>query len=202
MNAFDLSLFHWLNGFAGHERSLDDLMIAAAKYSPFVIAAVLLACWATWRPAWQRAAALAGLAALLALGVGQLIGAAFPRARPYQVTTATVLVTHAPDTSFPSDHATLCLAVAVLLWTVSRRLGLALGVFSLLVLIARVYIGVHYPTDVIGGALLGAGGAWVTLRLARTPMIARALDTTFALLGRMHLAASSRAAGGASTGAE
>ena len=72
---------------------------------------VLVACWLRWRPEWQRAAALAGLAALLALGIGQLVGMAFPRARPYAVTTATALVPHAPDTSFPSDHATLALSI-------------------------------------------------------------------------------------------
>lgn len=189
VTGIDLSLFHWLNGFAGHQPLVDDIMIAVAKYAPVVMAVVLLACWATWKPAWQRTAALAGVAALLALGVGQMIGAAFPRPRPYQVTPATVLVEHAPDTSFPSDHATLCFAVTVVLATLSGGVGIALGIFSLTVLVARVYIGVHYPTDVIGGALLGAGGAWLTLHLARTAAIARLLDATFALLARMRIAA-------------
>src|ERR1700682_2894042 len=105
------ALFHWINGFAGHSRVLDAIMIAVANYSPIVFAVVLLGCWAQWRPDWQRAAALAGVPALVALGVGQLVGMLLPRARPYLVTSATVLVTHAPDTSFPSDHALLAFAV-------------------------------------------------------------------------------------------
>lgn len=189
MRSTDLTLFHWLNGLAGHTGWLDAVMIASATYAPAVFAGVLLVCWARWRPEWQRAAALAGVAALLALGVGQLVGIALPRARPYDVTLATVLVRHAPDTSFPSDHAILCLAVTVVLATVSRRLGAALALFSVLVLVARVYIGVHYPSDVLGGAALGALVAWLTLRLARVPAVARWIDAVFALLRRLRIAA-------------
>lgn len=189
MRSIDLALFHWLNGYAGHVPWLDALMIVSAKYAAVVFAVVLLACWLRWRPEWQRAAALAGVAALVALALGQVVGIAFPRERPYAVTAATVLVAHAPDTSFPSDHAILCLAVTVVLAASSRRLGAWLALFSTLVLVSRVYIGVHYPTDVLGGAAIGAIVAWGTLRVARVPAISRWIDAVFALMRRLHLAA-------------
>ena len=185
----DTTIFLWLNGHAGHNPGLDALMVALARYAPAIIAVVLLACWARWTRDWQRAAALAGAAAFLALGAGQLVGLALPRLRPYQVLSATVLVPHAPDTSFPSDHAILVAAVTVVLLSRSRTLGAWLILFSLLVLVARVYIGVHYPSDVVGGAALGALGALVTLRLARTAFIIRMMDAAFALLVRCRLAA-------------
>jgi undecaprenyl-diphosphatase len=195
--SFDTALFHWINGFAGHSRVLDAIMIAVANYSPIVFAVVLLGCWAQWRPDWQRAAALAGVAALVALGVGQLVGMLLPRARPYLVTSATVLVTHAPDTSFPSDHALLAFAVTTVLAMAGpslrsragRTLGAWLFAFSLVVLVARVYIGVHYPTDLIGGALLGAASAWAIVRLARVPRVARWIDAVFGMLRRLRIAA-------------
>jgi undecaprenyl-diphosphatase len=189
--SLDTALFHWINGFAGHSRVLDAIMIAVANYSPIVFAAVLLGCWAKWRPDWQRAAALAGVAALVALGVGQLVGMLLPRARPYLATSATVLVTHAPDTSFPSDHALLAFAVTTVLATVNpgRTLGAWLFAFSLVLLVARVYIGVHYPTDVVGGALLGAVSAWAVVRLAQVPRVARWIDAVFRMLRRLHVAA-------------
>jgi undecaprenyl-diphosphatase len=189
MLSIDSALFHAINGLAGRSHLVDAIMIAIANYAPIVFAVVLLACWARWRPAWQRAAALAGVAALGGLGVGQIVGILLPRPRPYLATNAIVLVAHAPDTSFPSDHAILAFAVTAVLATVSRRLAAWLLVFSVVLLFARVYVGVHYPADVIGGALLGAASGWAVLRLAQWRPIARLLDAVFGILRRLRLAA-------------
>lgn len=189
MYSTDLALFHWINGLAGRWAGLDMLMVEITKYSPIILALVLVACWARWRIAWQRGAALAGLAAMIGLGLGQLGNLIFPRSRPFVVTAATVLVPHAPDPSFPSDHAILAFAVTMLLATVNRALGAWLAVFGVLVLISRVFVGAHYPTDVVGGAVIGALGAWITLRLARIATVAHGIDAVLALLCRLKLAA-------------
>ena len=113
MNA-DIALFYSINGLTGRYPPLDALMVAAARYAPVCYALVLVGCWLMWRQRWQRAAALAGVSALLALGVGQLVGMVLPRQRPYEVlTNVHVLTAHAPDTSFPSDHAILVGAVTI-----------------------------------------------------------------------------------------
>lgn len=75
----DSTIFFWLNARAGHTPALDTIMMALARYAPVIIAITLLACWARWTRDWQRSAAVAATAALLALGVGQLVGLAFPR---------------------------------------------------------------------------------------------------------------------------
>lgn len=185
----DLALFDRINGLAGHNHGLDLLMVAFAKYAPAAYAMVLLGCWLTWRPRWQRMAAIAGGAALVTLGVGQLVGMALPRARPYLVTAATVLVPHGPDTSFPSDHAILVAAVTIVLAALSRRLGAWLAVVAVVVLFSRVYIGVHYPTDVLGGAIMGAIGGWAALRVAEVPVVRGWIDAIFLFLSKFHVAA-------------
>lgn len=185
----DTALFRWGNGFAGHHPALDAIMSAVASYAPLVVVVVLLACWGRWRRTWQRAAGLATVAALVALGVGQLLNVALPRPRPFVVMPAAVLVAHAADPSFPSDHAILVFAVTAVLATVSRRLAAWLAVFSVVVLIARVYVGVHYPTDVLGGAALGAAAGWAAVRLSRTPLVERWIATLLDQLARLHLAA-------------
>jgi len=78
----DYTLFHALNGLAGRSSALDALMIGSAKYLPVVFAFALIAVWISWRVRNQRAAFLAGVSLLIALGLGQLIGKAFPRPRP------------------------------------------------------------------------------------------------------------------------
>ena len=63
---------------------------------------------------------------------------------------------HVPENSFPSDHATLVFALAFsLLMSPLRRLGLALAVLGVGVGWGRIYLGAHYPGDILGGAVLG-----------------------------------------------
>ena len=189
---FDVALFRWVNGLAGHHPVLDAVMSAVASYAPLVVVVVLLACWGRWTRPWQRAAALAALAALVALGIGQLLGMALPRPRPFIDMPVTVLVPHAPDTSFPSDHAILMFSTTVVLASVSRRLSACLAAFSCLVLVARVYAGVHYPADVLGGAVLGAAAGWTILRLTRVHVVERWIATVLDGLARLHVAATTQ----------
>src|SRR5262249_10157248 len=57
--------------------------------------------------------------------------------------------------SFPSDYATYLFAIAASLWLISRWWGLFFGLYATLVAVARVYLGIHYPSDVLVGALIG-----------------------------------------------
>jgi len=101
------------------------------------------------------ACTVAGL--FLALGAGQLIAHSVARVRPYySIAGVHVLVARSGDFSFPSDHATMAGAVAAGLWLVDRRLGAVTAVLAVLMALARVYVGAHYPGDVVAGLALGA----------------------------------------------
>jgi len=188
--ALDTQLFLALNALAGRSAALDAVMIAVARYAPEVLALALVGLWLTWRAAHQRAAALAGTAALLALGIGQIVGVVFPRARPYEVLpSAHLLIAHGPDTSFPSDHAILAFAVAVAVWGLHRTLGAALLLFAVWTAVARVFVGAHYPGDVVGGAVLGGAVALGVWALSERRPAALAIERVFILLRRLRLAA-------------
>ncbi|HAM37363.1 MAG: hypothetical protein UU08_C0001G0043 [Candidatus Uhrbacteria bacterium GW2011_GWE2_40_58] len=79
------------------------------------------------------------------------------RERPYKVKNLKPLSRPAIETpSFPSGHATISFAAAVSIWFVDPTLGLVFSGLAILVALSRVYVGVHYVSDIIAGALLGA----------------------------------------------
>lgn len=190
-SSLDYDLFRAINGLAGRNHAIDAIVVACAKFLPVVFALALVGLWLTWRPANQRAAFLAGIAALVALGIGQLIGIAFPRPRPYVAHQVNLLISPTVDTSFPSDHATLGFAVAVLIWRYNRRAGAALLFLALLLAFARVFVGAHYPTDVLGGAVVGTLTSMAITVLSESSPLRTWLSAFFAFLARWRLAARS-----------
>jgi len=118
----------------------------------------------------------AGAAALVALGLGQIIGNIVDRARPYEtLANVHVLIDKTTDFSFPSDHATVVGAVAVGLFFVDRWLGLTAAVLAVLMAFTRVYVGAHYPGDVLAGLALG-GTVAALGQIVVVPMLRRLLD--------------------------
>lgn len=186
--SIDYSLFESINGLAGRSHALDAIMVGLARYSPEVYALALAALWLTWKQKYQRAALLAAISALVALGLGQIVGHIFPRERPYLAHHVALLITHSADTSFPSDHTTLAFAIAIAVWKFHRPAGIALFVFGLLVAFARVFVGAHYPADVLGGAVLGGITSVLVLALAERSAVRVAFDRLFLLLTRARLA--------------
>lgn len=189
--SLDYDLFRTINAWAGRSQTVDAVMVACAKFLPVVFALALIGLWLTWKPINQRAAFLAGLSALVALGMGQLVGMGFPRPRPYLAHPVHLMIAPTADTSFPSDHATLGFAVAVLVWRFNRRVGTALLLLALILAFARIFVGAHYPTDVLGGAVLGTATSLAITALSESSPLRDWLRVLFALLARWRLAARS-----------
>jgi len=168
----DARLYRAVNGFAGRTTWAHGPATAFAKGGVIVFVLLLLvAFWQARRlddPAAVAAVAWAALGTLAALGAAQVIGHAVARARPYDpIPGMHVLVARTQDFSFPSDHATMAGAVAAGVWLVSRRLGIVAAVLALLMAVTRVYVGAHYPGDVLAGAALGAAvvlSGWFLVR--------------------------------------
>lgn len=137
------------------------LVSAASVIAIAVVPVVALILLVVWIKGWSRPALLDAVAGGLAgLGVVQVIGVLAYRPRPFEIGLGLNLMNHAPENSFPSDHATLMFALGVSL-TMSplRKAGLFLLHLGLAVGWGRVYLGAHFPFDILGGAVIGAACA-------------------------------------------
>ena len=105
-------------------------------------------------------------AANIAWLITEFIKTVFPTLRPFMV-NGLVPLTLLPGTdgSFPSAHTAAAFAMAISIWLHDKRLGSVFIVAALLVGVARVWGNVHYPVDIVGGAILGAVIAFLIERV-------------------------------------
>ncbi|MFF0149462.1 undecaprenyl-diphosphatase [Amycolatopsis sulphurea] len=154
-------LFDVVNGLAGHNAALDAVMkfVAGPLIYVLAVAGALVVLAAMRGRTRGKNLWLAGQAgATLALGflVNRVLRAFAVHGRPFESRPVHQLVEHEAGVSFPSNHATAALTIAFVAgFFVSRRWGWTLGVPAALIAISRVYVGVHWPSDIICGALVG-----------------------------------------------
>lgn len=158
----DWSVAHSLNSFMASHDGIEDPLLAYVQASEALFFAMVLAVCAfargrRWAPV-RRAAVAAGLSAGLGLLVVKIITEFVYRARPFVAHPHAVhlFAGHAPDSSFPSDHATASMAIAVaILLRAKWGWGAITFVFAAILCFGRVALGFHYPTDVLAGAAIG-----------------------------------------------
>lgn len=158
---------------------------------PVLLAPVLLTCLWVWGDPERRPALLAvagGLFVGQALNVS--LGLAWYEPRPFMVGLGRTWLAHVADNGFPSDHATLAwsLGLGLILTDASRRWGVAACLLGLAAGWARIYLGVHFPVDVLVSAPVGfmAGlVARLALPMVRTWISPPAERLYEAVLGRV-----------------
>jgi undecaprenyl-diphosphatase len=161
----DWNVLHTLNDYLFHHDVVEDPLLFYINVSEalFVatLAVVFILAHGARHAAWRRATVAAVLSAGLALAIGKVISEAVDRARPFVADPHGVHLfsAHAPDPGFPSDHATAAFAIATAIVLRKRGWGIFALVAATVLSLGRVAIGVHYPSDVLAGAALGAAAA-------------------------------------------
>lgn len=120
-------------------------------------------------PRWKLASASALVAAAVALLANQVIAHLWDRPRPFTVHPALthVLSARTTDPSFPSDHAAAAFAIAFAVFVFSRRAGALFLAAATLIALSRIALGLHYPSDVVAGMLVGLGSAMLVTHAGR-----------------------------------
>lgn len=165
----DVDLLYDINGLAKDAPHWFDRTVSFVGEYGLLLAMVLLVVWCWWsvrrRGGEDAASSVAALvwapvAAALAVLVNVPIRGFVERPRPFRTHDGLdVLVSGKTDYSFVSDHATITMAIAVGVFVASRKFGVVGIGLALLEGFCRVYMGVHYPTDVVGGFALGTAVA-------------------------------------------
>lgn len=155
----DAWLLQRLNGLAGRVAPLDVLLIGAARFTS--IAEVLLVLLLPVAAGWRGLVALtrAAVALQVATVFVQALRGTLPRSRPYLAGNARQLVPRRPGPSFPSRHVASAFALALPALRAHPLLGRSMLCLAVLLGVARVYGGVHYPSDVLAGAAIGIASA-------------------------------------------
>jgi len=164
----DLYLFQHINGFAGKSACIDSLAIFFAEYLQyFLIAVLLFFLIKDFKKYLPMAIGGIAAAALARFGIVELIRFLWHRARPFVENNVSLLFNHDDSYSFPSGHAAFFFALSAVVYHYNKKTGVLFFVASLLISISRVFGGVHWPSDILGGIIVGLFSAWLILLLNR-----------------------------------
>jgi undecaprenyl-diphosphatase len=163
MEALNHTLFLLINASAQPDSVAVALAMLFGEYAIWLVPLTLVVRWLRSNDIVRQRLIEASASALLALLTAQIIGVMWPHPRPFMIGLGHTLIVHGADSSFPSDHLTFLWAVAfsLLMHPEARRAGWVLALLGLPMAWARIYIGVHFPFDIAGAALVSGISAWV-----------------------------------------
>ncbi|HUT96274.1 MAG TPA: phosphatase PAP2 family protein [Candidatus Paceibacterota bacterium] len=152
----DLYLFEKINGLVYASKALDYIGMFFADYFQYIIGAIIiiLLLWKKNRIMILSAAISVFLSRLV---IAEIVKIIIQRARPYVVleTANKIIFENADFKSMPSGHAAIFFALAMAIYFYNKKLGVFFFVSAILISLARIFCGVHWPSDILVGVIIG-----------------------------------------------
>jgi len=163
---FDIYIFELINQYAGKSEYVDYLAIFFAKYLPYILAFVLLIFLAKnfnkYLPLILRAVGAGILARFIFTEAIRLF---WEKSRPFIENNVNQILEHSFSASFPSGHASFFFALSTVIYAYNKKAGTSFFVASFLISISRVFSGIHWPADILAGAIIGIISGWLVLKI-------------------------------------
>ncbi len=151
----DYRVFKWINQLSGRCSPIDSFMILLSNKVRYVFIFVLIFMWFKNKP-YKKVACNALVSAAIAFVINPLVKLFYFKPRPFIKRRVGILIPAKADSSFPSKHTLLVFAISSTIFLYQRSLGLIMSILSALTGFSRIWVGHHYPSDIIGSALIAA----------------------------------------------
>lgn len=155
MRGLNEDLFRWVNELSIDHGYLNPIFIGLAEYTVLLAALVCLFVWFQNRSRYNRAMVVsAGLTFVLAELLGKIAGVFYFNQQPFaEMSRVNLLIQKEVNNSFPSDHTIFIFSICVIFWLFHKRHMYWL-IIACAVGFSRIWVGVHYPFDVLAGAVI------------------------------------------------
>jgi undecaprenyl-diphosphatase len=167
----DWRLEHAIYEVSLHHHWVGSLFHGIEQASIPVMVVITAALWFVGRPGsnrkWKLACACGFLSAAIGYVIAFVIHHLYDRPRPYEAHTIAHPWSSSTDASFPSDHTTVSFAIAFAVLAFDSVVGVLFLVIATIIGVGRLFIGAHYPGDVLMGVAIGAVAAIVAVRWLR-----------------------------------
>lgn len=160
LSEINIELFRMFNDLGKEVMFLNPIMIFFAKYMKYFLLFGIIMYWFT-RERENRIMIISSIFAFVVAEVfGAIAGSIHSNNQPFaELSNVNQLIGHAIDNSFPSDHAIEFFSICITFLLFKKNLRYVWLAIAILVSISRVWVGVHYPADILVGAILGIIGA-------------------------------------------
>ncbi|PEA89593.1 undecaprenyl-diphosphatase [Bacillus thuringiensis] len=156
ITSIDDQIFYFINERVKKSFIIDNIMIFLAEYAQFIFPLILIILWLVNKKKSRIAVLQTTLAFGFSFSLIKIIKMFSYRDRPFiSHLDINQLVEHSINSSFPSNHATSAFVIAVTVFLFYKRLGTICLMISFGIAFSRIWVGVHYPIDVIVGIILG-----------------------------------------------